>query len=86
MLDAAAEIARDPVLADLAEWATTVVKLPSVTKVDRLRSEIEDFKSEFLLFVSAVREVNLRVLGNDAFHTSHVSRAWRRSVEDRART
>ena len=74
VLDAAAEIARDPVLADLAEWATTVVKLPSVTKVDRLRSEIEDFKSEFLLFVSAVREVNLRVLGNDAFHTSHVSR------------
>lgn len=74
VIDAVAEIAKDPVLAELAEWATTVVKLPSVAKLDHLRTEIEDFKSEFLLFVGAVREVKLRVLGNNEFHTSHVSR------------
>lgn len=74
VVDAEAEIASDAVLAELAEWATTVVRLPFATKIDHLRTEIEDFKSEFLLFVGAVREVKLRVLGDDEFHTSHTSR------------
>lgn len=74
LLDAPTEFAQDPVLADLASWATTIVKLPSATNLNRLRDEIEAFSSEFLLFVGAVREVRLRVLGDDPFQTSHVSR------------
>ncbi|CCG04365.1 conserved protein of unknown function [Blastococcus saxobsidens DD2] len=74
LIDAAAEFDRDPVLADLATWASTVVKLPRVTDIQRLEKEIQEFRSEFLLFVSAVREVRLRVLGEGGFTTSHVSR------------
>ena len=74
LLDARSEIDSDPILADLAEWATTIVKLPNARNLQRLRGEIEQFSSEFLLFVHAVREVRLRVLGEDPFETSHVSR------------
>ncbi|MGW2836403.1 sacsin N-terminal ATP-binding-like domain-containing protein [Streptomyces sp. NPDC001493] len=74
-VNAAAEFAEDPVLAELAEWATTVVKLPQVSKPEHLKAEIEQFRSEFLLFVNAVREVRLRVIGAEQrFVTSHVSR------------
>lgn len=64
----------DPILAELAEWATTIVKLPNATNLERLKEEIEGFSSEFLLFVHAVREVRLRVLGPEPFETSHISR------------
>ena len=74
LLDAEVEFQRDPVLAELAKWASTVVRLPAVTDVPRLQRDIEEFKSEFLLFVGAVREIKLRVLGDDGFDTSHVSR------------
>ena len=74
LLDAENEIRRDPILAELAVWASTIVKLPDASNLDRLREEIESFSSEFLLFVSAVREVKLRIVGSDPFETSHVSR------------
>ncbi|MDF0512389.1 DEAD/DEAH box helicase family protein [Agromyces sp. H3Y2-19a] len=74
VLDAATELERDPVLAELGSWATTIIKLPAATNLDRLRDEIKEFTSEFLLFVGAVREVRLRVLGDEPFETSHVSR------------
>lgn len=73
-IDPAAAFAGDPILAELAEWAATIVKLPHASNLKRLREEIENFSSEFLLFVSAVREIKLRVLGAEAFETSHVSR------------
>ncbi|MEU9232504.1 DEAD/DEAH box helicase [Streptomyces subrutilus] len=74
-VDAAAEFAEDPILADLSEWATTIVRLPHVAKPENLKKEIEEFRSEFLLFVNAVREVRLRVIGAEQpFVTSHVSR------------
>ncbi|MEV4417257.1 DEAD/DEAH box helicase family protein [Catellatospora sp. NPDC049609] len=72
--DSGAAFAADPVLRELASWATTVIKLPGASSLTRLRIEIEKFDSEFLLFVGAVREVRLRVLGSNAFQTSHVSR------------
>ena len=75
LLDAATLIDTDPIVAELSKWATTIVRLPGVTSVDRLRREMETFSSEFLLFVGAVREVSLRVLGDDGFETSHVSRS-----------
>nr|WP_206323922.1 helicase-related protein [Streptomyces sp. HNM0574] len=74
-LDAATEFDKDPILAGLAEWASTVVRLPHAAKLDNLRKEIEEFRSEFLLFAGAVREVRLQVLGGEEeFVTSHVSR------------
>ncbi len=74
LIDAAAAFGTDPVLAGLASWATTIIKLPAVTNIERLRSEIESFQSEFLLFVAAVREVRLRVIGSEPFETRHLSR------------
>lgn len=74
LIDAASEIDSDPILVNLGEWATTIVKLPGAKNVRRLRREIEQFSSEFLLFVHAVREVHLRVLGPEPFETSHASR------------
>lgn len=74
VLDANRAISNDPVLEDLADWATTIVRLPGITSIERLRLEMRNFASEFLLFVGAVREVRLRVLGEQGFETSHVSR------------
>lgn len=74
LVEALDEFNRDPILSELAAWATTIVKLPEATNLERLRSEIEDFSSEFLLFVHDVREVRLRVLGDEPFETSHISR------------
>ncbi|MFJ5736981.1 sacsin N-terminal ATP-binding-like domain-containing protein [Streptomyces microflavus] len=74
IVDPLSMFAEDPILAELAEWATTIVKLPHAANLDRLRREIESFASEFLLFVGAVRQVKLRVLGTDGFETTHTSR------------
>ena len=74
LMDAPKAIAEDPILAELAAWATTIVRLPDVENTQRLRTEMETFSSEFLLFVSAVREVRLSVLGDGGFVTSHTSR------------
>lgn len=73
-LDARAAIPLDPILAELAGWATTIVKLPDIGNVGWLRAEIEDFSSEFLLFVESVREIRLRVVGDQPSETTHVSR------------
>ncbi|MFP7761413.1 sacsin N-terminal ATP-binding-like domain-containing protein [Marisediminicola sp. LYQ85] len=73
-LDAAEVINSDPIVRELATWATTIVRLPDVAGGVRLRREMETFSSEFLLFVGAVREVRLSVLGEDGFETSHTSR------------
>lgn len=73
--DAPAAFDRDPILAELATWATTIVRLPDLHAQDRLRKDIREFNSEFLLFVSAVREIRLRILGEEPFATSHVSRS-----------
>lgn len=74
VVDPFAAFASDPILDELAGWASTVVKLPHAANLGRLRQEIESFPSEFLLFVGAVRQVRLRVLGAAAFETSHTSR------------
>ncbi|WP_433871237.1 sacsin N-terminal ATP-binding-like domain-containing protein [Saccharopolyspora sp. CA-218241] len=70
------QFAEDPVLDELGEWASTIVRLPHAERLDNLEKEIKAFRSEFLLFVDAVREICLRVVGPDGtFKTSHVSRA-----------
>lgn len=74
LLDAERLISEDPILRELADWATTIVRLPEVSNLDKLCGEMEEFSSEFLLFVGAVREIRLRVLGDQGLHTSHISR------------
>jgi len=74
LLDAEELFDSDPIARDLASWATTIIRLPSVQNTHRIRREMETFSSEFLLFVSAVREVRLSVLGDGGFATSHVSK------------
>lgn len=73
--DALAAFAEDSVLAELAAWATTVVRLPGIKDFRRIRRDIENFTSEFLLFVTTVREIRLRILGAEPVETSHVSRS-----------
>lgn len=60
-LDVTEEISRDAVLADLAEWATTVVRLPLFAEVTRLHQELERFPVEFLLFVPRVSVLRIVV-------------------------
>ncbi len=74
VIDAGEAFKKDPLLAELSYWATTIVKLPDVANTDAIRADIESFSSEFLLFVHAVREVRLRILGSEPFETSHISR------------
>jgi len=73
-VDAEREFSGDAILAELGDWASTVVRLPEAKNLERLRYEIENFATEFLLFVSAVREVRLRILGADGLAVTHVSR------------
>ncbi|MET7875755.1 DEAD/DEAH box helicase family protein [Micromonospora profundi] len=73
-IDPVAAFGHDPVLSGLAEWAATIVKLPNVSSIPRLRREITGFSSHFLLFVGAVREVRLRIVGSDPFEVTHSSR------------
>jgi len=74
-LDADGAFAQDPILAELAGWASTIIRLPAAKRLLNLKREIEEFRSEFLLFVNDVREIRLRVIGSEEpFHTSHVSR------------
>ncbi|UVE94407.1 sacsin N-terminal ATP-binding-like domain-containing protein [Dietzia sp. B32] len=73
-LDPGAAFAEDPILAGLSSWATTIIKLPAASNIKRIDREIRDFVSEFLLFVHAVRTVRLRIVGENEFTTSHISR------------
>lgn len=62
-VDFAGAAAGDPLLAELGEWAVTVVRLPGIKKISPLIKEIQGFNAEFLLFVDAVREIRVRILG-----------------------
>ena len=73
-IDANEQLALDPVLRELAEWASTVVRLPNLGDVGRLGDEIKTFGTEFLLFATAVREIRLRIIGSSEYETSHRSR------------
>lgn len=76
ILDPQQAFSADATLAELASWAVTIVKLPGIEpdRIRKLRAEMAGFSSEFLLFVSSVREIRLRILGDEGMETSHVSR------------
>ncbi|MFD3793306.1 hypothetical protein ABZ326_06020 [Streptomyces californicus] len=45
VVDPFSAFTEDPILAELAEWASSIVKLPHATNLVRLRREIESFAS-----------------------------------------
>jgi superfamily II DNA or RNA helicase len=58
-LDPAAEAGRDPVLAGMMEWATTVVRIPLLPSATWIGEDLRTFPSEFLLFAPHVRRLEL---------------------------
>jgi superfamily II DNA or RNA helicase len=55
--------ARDPHLAELMTWATTVVKLPLTRDGARMRAELKEFETESLLFMRSVSQLNITLQG-----------------------
>ncbi|MCZ2849137.1 DEAD/DEAH box helicase [Modestobacter sp. VKM Ac-2978] len=62
-LDVQAECAADEVLAELAEWAVTVIRLPLASIPDRLFTDLYKFPHEFLLFAPSVERLRIEVTG-----------------------
>jgi superfamily II DNA or RNA helicase len=65
MIDPDEAAAVDPHLAELMTWATTVVKLPLRREGDRIRTELTEFKTETLLFMKSVSQLNVALKGKD---------------------
>ena len=63
-LDLAGECALDPDLAELADWATTVVKLPLQRVPARLFADLQQFPKEFLLFASSISALTITLVGS----------------------
>lgn len=63
LLDAAHEAASDPHLTELMTWASTIVKLPLMRDGARLREELNEFKTETLLFMKSVSQLNVSLEG-----------------------
>lgn len=61
ILDAEGEFEKDPVLADLASWATTIVKIPVEHDDSSLIEQLENFNTEFLLFAESVNEISISI-------------------------
>lgn len=55
--------ANDPVLAELMQWAATVVQVPLDHDPDRIIQDVRSFPAEFMLFSKHVREFVSRVDG-----------------------
>ena len=62
----------DPVLAELMEWATTIVRLPLREEFPWLNHEFRDFPPEFMLFSEQIQTLELdnRRTGSRAFWTA----------------
>lgn len=60
-LDVAAEMSEDPVLAELAQWAVTVIKLPLDDYGQNLLEDLRSFPKEFLLFAPNVASLGIAV-------------------------
>ena len=58
-LDPAVQAEQDPELAQLMEWATTVVRLPLKTGQELLGGDLKTFPAEFLLFSPHVTDLHL---------------------------
>ncbi|MHA3700643.1 sacsin N-terminal ATP-binding-like domain-containing protein [Jatrophihabitans sp. YIM 134969] len=74
-----AEFATDPVLAELAVWATTVVRLPLANVPEALAKELFDFPREFLLFA---RNVDTLHIGVELAATAPLTVEYRCTMQD----
>jgi superfamily II DNA or RNA helicase len=63
LIDPIEAAAADPHLADLMTWASTVVKLPLRSEGQRIRAELDGFKTETLLFMKSVTQLNIALKG-----------------------
>ena len=70
LIDTQLERRADPVLNELAEWATTVVRLPGIQReaFSQIKQQMQEFKPEFLLFAEDVKSLTLK-LGSDLNRT-----------------
>jgi len=62
LLDREHEVARDPHLAELLSWATTVVRLPLLERPDWLIKAVREFRPEFLLFNRFIDSITLEIV------------------------
>ncbi|KQR10441.1 DEAD/DEAH box helicase [Cellulomonas sp. Leaf334] len=65
VVDAVAEVGKDPVLSELGQWAQTIVRLPLVGDAGRLVKDLEQFPREFLLFAPFVETLGIRLHDDD---------------------
>ncbi|KQM81290.1 DEAD/DEAH box helicase [Agromyces sp. Leaf222] len=65
LLDSAVAMNEDPHLADLATWATTVVKLPLAREAERIHAELAGFRTRSLLFMKSVDRLDILLQGPD---------------------
>ncbi|MEB2527409.1 DEAD/DEAH box helicase [Kocuria rosea] len=66
-LDASSTLIEDPILQRLAEWASTVVRLPLHRDTD-LGEQLRDFQTQFLIFTPHVEELSITVCRDGAKH------------------
>lgn len=60
-IDAGALFRADPIAAEMATWATTIIRLPDLLDRDSLKKQLTAFSTEFLLFAPSVSELRLRL-------------------------
>lgn len=65
LIDVDAATADDPHLAEMLTWASTVVKLPLMRDGARLRTELQEFKTQSLLFMKSVSRLNIVLTDKD---------------------
>ena len=73
-IDALSASQSDPILGELMEWASTVVRLPHLKSYASLLQEIKDFDGLFLLFVEHVVSLDFEVRGTGGFTVTHSCR------------
>jgi superfamily II DNA or RNA helicase len=65
LIEAEEEFENDPVLAQLASWASTVVRLPVSREMGHLLLDLHKFPHEFLLFAPYVASLTIAGSGED---------------------
>lgn len=65
VLDPVAVAANDPHVAEMMEWAATVVKLPLIRGGDRLRKRLDSFDARYLLFAENLARVDIVLADRD---------------------
>lgn len=81
MIDVETARREDQNLAEMMGWATTIVKLPLTREGARLRTELEEFKPESLLFFKGLNQLRITLQGRPG--TAAVSRDFLRETQEK---